>query len=94
LCNTEEETLIQDESEPNSKEKTMTTSNITELYDQYIHPLPEADRLRLVELIAQKLATSTDTLPKQRSLLELEDVGVERWQGIEAQEYIRELRQE
>jgi len=72
----------------------MATSNITELYEQYIQPLPEVDQLRLIELISQKLATAPDKRPRQRSLLELEGMGAELWQGIEAQDYIHTLRQE
>jgi hypothetical protein len=32
--------------------------------------------------------------PSQRSLLELEGLGAEIWQGIDAQDYVNELRKE
>jgi hypothetical protein len=33
-------------------------------------------------------------VPSQRSLLELEGLGAEIWQGIDAQDYVNELRKE
>jgi hypothetical protein len=72
----------------------MAITNITDLYEQYIKPLPEVDQLRLIELISRKLTISVDKQPKQRSLLELEGLGADLWQGIEAQEYVHKLRQE
>jgi hypothetical protein len=47
----------------------------------------------LVELIARDLAAASEA-PRQRSLLELEGLGAEIWQGIDAQEYVNELRKE
>jgi hypothetical protein len=32
--------------------------------------------------------------PRQRSLLELEGLGAEIWEGVDAQEYVNELRKE
>jgi hypothetical protein len=55
--------------------------------------LPATERLRLVELIARDLATASET-PRQRSVLELEGLGTDLWEGIDAQEYVNELRQE
>jgi len=49
----------------------------------------------LVEIIARDLSTTTVTeQPRQRSLLELEGLGAELWQEIDAQEYVNELRKE
>jgi hypothetical protein len=33
-------------------------------------------------------------VPRQRSLLELEGLGAEIWRGIDAQDYVNELRKE
>jgi hypothetical protein len=66
-----------------------------EIYEQHIKPLPEAEQLRLVELIVHQLATAAQhTLQPQRSLLELEGLGADLWQGIDAQQYVDELRKE
>jgi hypothetical protein len=68
---------------------------VEQLYEQQIKPLPAAERLRLVAMIARDLATAiTSETPRQRSLLELEGLGAEIWEGIDAQEYVNELRQE
>jgi hypothetical protein len=66
-----------------------------DIYEQHIKPLPEAKQLRLVELIAHRLAaTAAHTPQPQRSLLELEGLGADMWQGIDAQQYVDELRKE
>lgn len=44
----------------------------------------------LVDVIAKPVPNSN----KQRSLLELEGLGAEIWQGIDAQEYVNQLRDE
>jgi hypothetical protein len=73
----------------------MATKRAEEIYEQYIKSLPVADRLRLVELIAQGLAAPIGRdLPPSRSLLELEGLGAEIWPGIDAQAYVDELRDE
>jgi hypothetical protein len=71
------------------------TLRVEEIYERYIKPLPTAAKLSLMALMAQELAevVSEGTLP-QRSLLELEGLGAEIWQGIDAQEYVNELRKE
>lgn len=72
----------------------MALTTAREVYEQVVRLLPAAERLRLVELIARELITTTSTVPRQRSLLELEGLGAEIWQGIDAQEYVNELRKE
>ena len=73
----------------------MTTLRAEEIYEQHIKPLPEAEQLRLVALIAHQLATTATQTPQpQRSLLELEGLGADLWQGIDAQQYVDELRKE
>jgi hypothetical protein len=73
----------------------MSTLTAEQLYEQQIKLLPAAERLRLVAIIAHDLATTTvATEPRQRSLLELEGLGADLWEGIDAQEYVNELRKE
>ncbi|MGE0826019.1 MAG: hypothetical protein AB7G75_24255 [Candidatus Binatia bacterium] len=73
----------------------MSTLTAEQLYEQQIKLLPAAERLRLVALIARDLAATTGTeQPHQRSLLELEGLGADIWEGIDAQEYVSELRKE
>jgi hypothetical protein len=70
------------------------TLNAEEIYLRYIRGLSVAERLRLLEITARDLAaTSQPSLPK-RSLLDLEGLGTEIWQGVDAQEYLNEQREE
>ena len=73
----------------------MAAEHIEEIYEQHIKPLSTVDQLRLVELIAHGLeATVNQDAPHSRSLLELEGLGEEIWQGIDPQVYVTELRKE
>jgi len=65
---------------------------LEQLYEQQIKPLPPAVRLQLLARIAQDLAVAADE--PEHSLLELEGLGAEIWQGIDAQQYVNELRDE
>ena len=74
----------------------MATLSLEELYSRYIKPRPRADRIKLVEMTERDLAdtrSGTD-IPKTRSLLELEGLGAEIWEGVDAQEYVNQLRSE
>ena len=74
----------------------MATMSLEELYAQYIKPLPPADRLRLVAMTTQDLARQSlgeESNPK-RSIMELHGLGAEIWEGIDAQEYVNDLRSE
>ncbi len=51
------------------------------------------DRKRLIGLIVDTL-TEHRPEPEKRSILEFEGVGAEIWQGIDAQEYVNQLRRE
>lgn len=73
----------------------MTTMRAEEIYEHHIKMLPEAEQLRLVALIAQQLSVAaTPGTKQQHSLLELEGLGAELWQGIDAQQYVDALRKE
>jgi hypothetical protein len=73
----------------------MATRSVEDIYEHHIRALSASEQLRLVELIASKLAAeATREGQQQRSLLELEGLGADLWQGIDAQHYVDELRQE
>jgi hypothetical protein len=60
---------------------------------QEIQTLPVADRKYLVHVIVDTLIEAPEP-ENQTSLLELEGLGKEIWQNMDAQEYINTLRQE
>jgi hypothetical protein len=71
-------------------------TDLEKLYSQHIKPLPPADRLRLIAILAQGLAgdrAASEQKPK-RSILELHGPGKEIWEGVDAQEYVNRLREE
>jgi hypothetical protein len=71
----------------------MATTDLDQIYEQQIKPLPRAARLQLLARIAQDLAVS-DEPRHDRSIMELHGLGAEIWQGIDAQQYVNELRDE
>ena len=71
------------------------TTRIEDFFEQHIKPLPPAEQLRLVELIAGEIARASQAgAPRPRSLMELHGLGAEIWGGIDAQQYVDELRGE
>ncbi|HZO86763.1 MAG TPA: hypothetical protein VFB38_00385 [Chthonomonadaceae bacterium] len=74
----------------------MATVSVEEIYERYIKPLPPSERLRLLAMTAQDLAQQPTEAAKkpQRSIRELHGLGAEIWQGVDAQEYVNELRKE
>ena len=73
----------------------MAGADINELYARHIKPLGAEDRIRLIGMIARDLAFAVASKQAgKRSLLELEGLGAEIWQGIDAQAYVDELRKE
>ncbi len=64
------------------------------LYEAEIRKLPPDERLRLVELITRDLADAELGTRPRRSILELRGLGAEIWRGIDAQDYVSELRDE
>ncbi|MEP7190141.1 MAG: hypothetical protein ABI901_13190 [Roseiflexaceae bacterium] len=70
----------------------MTTTGLDQIYEQQIKPLSRAARLQLLARIAQDLATDEDT--GKRSIMELHGLGAEIWDGIDAQQYVNEMRDE
>jgi hypothetical protein len=74
----------------------VTQLSLEEVYERHIKPLPPEDRLRLLAMTAQDLATQRlqPTIKPKRSIMELHGLGKEIWAGIDAQEYVSELRKE
>jgi len=66
---------------------------VEQLYQQHIESISVAEQLELISLISRKLIAQSE-VKKQRSLLELEGLGAEIWQGVDAQKYVDELRDE
>ncbi len=72
---------------------TTETPSIEQLYEEQIRRLTPEQKLRLIALIASELAEGLPKRPK-RSIMELHGLGAEIWQGIDAQEYVDQLRSE
>jgi len=70
----------------------METLSAKEVYELHVKRLPPEERKRLAEMITRAVEQSTHQ--GERSLLELEGLGAELWKGIDAQEYVNELRKE
>src|SRR5215216_6306509 len=79
-----------------SKEAYMAVVRAEDIYEQHIKLLPATERLRLLAIVAQDLATQPADEVKlpQRSIMELHGLGKDLWEGIDAQEYVNELRKE
>ena len=72
----------------------MARSSVEALYERQIRPLPRADRQLLLAMVECDLEFAPALNPPVRSLLELEGLGADVWQGIDPQDYVRELRTE
>ncbi len=74
--------------------------NVEELYETQLSRLGSAERLRLLVLLANGLTGSLAASAEgTHSLLELEGLGAEVWQGsdgrpVDAQQYVNQLRDE
>ncbi len=76
---------------------TLAARTVEEIYEQHIKPLSRADRLRLLAITAGELAGEAGPLPVEapkRSIMELHGLGKDVWKGVDAQEYVNELRKE
>jgi len=67
--------------------------HLDQLYQREIRPLALSDRLLLAQKIIADAVAAARTAPP-RSLLELEGLGAELWEGIDAQSYVDTLRAE
>ena len=84
----------------------MRTASAQEIYERYVSSLPVPEQLRLLAMLAQRLAVETSAaglaklpvgvpaeLPR-RSITELHGLGKEIWEGVDAQNYVEQLRDE
>lgn len=70
-------------------------TNIETIYQQHIRPLPQKEQIKLLAKIKEELANGKDEEPqKKHSIMELHGLGEEIWEGIDAQKYVDELRDE
>lgn len=70
-------------------------TNIENIYQQHIKPLPQDEQLKLLAKMAEELSNDKASEPaKKRSIMELHGLGAEIWEGIDAQKYVNELRNE
>jgi hypothetical protein len=67
---------------------------VAEIYEKHIKPLPLDERLELVERIKREADAGEEKAEPKHSIMELHGLGAEIWQGINAQEYIDEMRDE
>ena len=74
----------------------METAAVDDIYQRHIRLLPAEQQLELLALIAQGLARQAAPSKSQRthSILELDGLGKEIWEGVDAQEYVNKLRDE
>ena len=64
------------------------------LYQRHIRPLSPTEKLELIAIISRQLASETQSLEPPVSIMALHGLGKEIWQGIDAQNYVSELRRE
>jgi hypothetical protein len=74
----------------------MSASDVNKIYEEYIKRLSSEDRRRLLTIMERDLAEPTSGAEEQklRSIMELEGLGAELWEGVDPQEYVDELRSE
>jgi hypothetical protein len=61
---------------------------------QEARQLSPAERKELMRALVEMLPDGDAPAPKKRSILELRGLGAEIWEGIDAQEYVRQIRSE
>jgi len=73
----------------------MSSLTMDEFYRQEIRARPPADRLRLLALLAGGLAAEGGKPARgKRNIMEFHGLGAELWKGVDAQQYVNELRKE
>ena len=71
----------------------MTKTLVQRLYDRHIRELSQAERLHLLALLASDLARDAERGEQpEHDIMELDGLGKELWDGIDAQEYVERLR--
>jgi len=73
----------------------MALPRAEDVYRQHIQALPSSERLRLLALLAEDAANTAEHITKpEHSIMELHGLGAEIWCGVDAQQYVDELRNE
>jgi hypothetical protein len=72
-----------------NKKETLTYND----YVRGIQTLKPEEQLSLIELLSAGLKKSITEKRIKHSILELEGLGAEIWEGIDAQEYVRKERE-
>ncbi len=73
----------------------MMPMTAAQVYNRHIRQIPAAEQLELIALISRQLIGRHDLeAESQRSLLEMEGLGAEIWEGVEPQQYVDALRNE
>ena len=69
------------------------SSNTRNMHDEYIKSLTREEQLRLLEVLHTEL-NNREEKGGQRSIVELHGLGKEIWQGVDANRYVKKLREE
>ena len=72
----------------------MASSTIHDVYDRHIRMLPTDERLRLAALILEELADQSAHGIRQYSVLDFYGAAAQNPIGIDAQEYVNQMRDE
>jgi hypothetical protein len=74
--------------------RTTVIERVAEIYHRYVKPLSAAERLELVESVVHDLGAEVSAQPTRKSILGLAGLGKEIWEGIDAHEYVNQLRRD
>jgi len=69
----------------------MSTHAYREVLNQVQHLTPD-EKFQLLKDLAAMLRYQSKARPKKHSIMELEGLGKEIWEGIDAQEYVNQER--
>ena len=72
----------------------MGREKVEEIYERHIKPLSTRDKLRLALMALEEVVGPRGEKAPLHSILELEGLGAEVWEGIEPQEFVNQLREE
>ena len=74
----------------------MDTVRVDNIFELHVKSLPALELRHLIELAKQYLEDhpASDVAQPKRSIMELHGLGAESWKDIDAQDYIKELREE
>ncbi len=69
------------------------SSNMKNIYDEHIKPLPRAQQIQLLDLLRNELENGNED-EQPHSILGLHGLGKEIWQGVDPKDYVNNLRDE